>query len=108
MTANIYTNDGGKESSFSDRKDFEKESAIWKANKSGAWKNGQVIRSSLSFGYRYGTATSSLGTSWKGVQDFLQNGLHRHVLPTPYYLDYSQIYQGMYYGAGPKNIFSAW
>ena len=51
-------------------------------------KNGQVFNSPLWIGYRSGNRITRAGYSFKGVQDFLQNGTHTHLVKQNYYLNY--------------------
>ena len=60
-------------------------------------------------GYRVGEKISRIGYSFRGAQDFQQNGAHTTPLGNQnYYLDYDHFYKGWYVNSGYYNPFSLW
>jgi hypothetical protein len=106
----IYTNDGEIDSEGI--YDTKKEAPLWgknsRSDKYGAWKNGQVYSSHVWIGYRSGTNIIRAGYSFKGAQNFLQNGVHKYISGgrQNYYLNYDNFYTGPCGYFGYYNPFS--
>ena len=91
--------------------DYEAESPLLGENRGewGAWKNGKVFRAPLYFGFQSGNQVSRIGYSHKYVQDFIQNGWHKHAFKlarAPYFLNYHPSTNGAYFYSGYYNPYS--
>ncbi len=101
-------NPKGRSSSYVD----SRESPKWGKNStySGAWNIGRVFRTPLYFGFQQGHQVTRIGYSHSKIQDFIQNGWHKHapleMLRAPYFLDYQPETNGPYYYSGFYNPYS--
>ena len=90
----------------------DRESPKWGKNSTypGAWNVGRVFRTPLYFGFQQGHQVTRIGYSHNRVQDFIQNGWHKHapleMLRAPYFLDYQPETNGPYYYSGFFNPYS--
>jgi hypothetical protein len=60
-------------------------SPIWGKNPLYTYSSGSRVYAGMYVGYRNGNNISRMGVDAPWVQDFFQNGIHRHVVPTPYF-----------------------
>jgi len=60
-------------------------SKIWGANKNGTYSSGSRVYSGLYIGKRNGIFEQRWGIDGAFVQDFFQNGIHRHIVKGPYF-----------------------
>ena len=74
----------------------------------GGWPNGKVYSAPLWVGYRHGNQIQRIGFSHPYVQILTQNAVHRYIIKTPYFLDYSRFYTGFYSYYGYNNPLSVW
>jgi RHS repeat-associated protein len=65
--------------------DSEYLSPIHGMNPLGTYSTGSRVYAGMYFGYRSGNRVSRIGIDAPWVQDLLQNGIHRWVVPTPYF-----------------------
>ena len=88
----------------------EKRSRIWGFNRNDmdSWKDGKVFSSPLWIGLRTGNVVGRIGYSHHIFQDFFQNGVHKYIVPTPYFTDYSEFQYAPYFYSGFYNPFSLW
>ena len=55
------------------------------ANKNGTYSSGSRVYAGLYFGKRNGVFEQRWGIDGAFVQDFFQNGIHRHIVKGPYF-----------------------
>ncbi len=60
-------------------------SFIWGRNPRHTYSSGSRVYAGMYIGYRNGNNISRMGIDAPWVQDFFQNGIHRHVVKTPYF-----------------------
>jgi hypothetical protein len=104
----IYTNDGKKESGGIDNGTENESSPIWGNGKYGKWKNGEVYFAPAWIGYRNGNQITRIGYSARWIQDLTQNGIHKTISPTPFFLNYNYFRTGGYFYSGYYNPHSLW
>lgn len=106
----IYTNDGQTESEG--LTDDLCLSPIWGRNqgKYSTWTHGDVLSSPVWIGYRGRNQIYRFGYSFRGAQDFQQNGVHKHVSfgRQNFYTGYGNFKSGFYSYSGYYNPFSLW
>ena len=74
----------------------------------GAWIDGKVYSAPFWVGYRNGSQILRLGYSDSIVQNLTQNAVHKYLVKTPYFLDYSRFHSGVYSYYGFNNPLSMW
>ncbi len=104
----LNTNDPENAGSTADNRESKK----WGKNNLpyGSWKNGKVFRTPLYFGFQQGHKVTRIGYSHAKVQDFIQNGWHKHApvkrLRTHFFIDYQVETTDPYYYYGFYNPYS--
>ena len=106
----IYTNNGNEASNNIDPKN-----PTYLANDGHkTWKDGRVYFAPLWVGYRNGNQVTRIGLSREWVQKVFQNGTHKLLFNTPYFLNYDEfnlnsgVYNGNYYYSGYRNPLTLW
>jgi hypothetical protein len=79
---NVYTSEGND---ITTTKGKAWESPIWGYSSNGSYDRGDVYSSALYFGYRTRGIAYRTGIDAPFVQDFFQNGVHRHISGSPYF-----------------------
>lgn len=74
----------------------------------GGWINGQVYQAPFWIGIRNNNQIQRIGMSDRTVQRLTQNFVHKYLVKTPYFLDYSNFKTGLYSYSGFANPLSLW
>jgi len=103
--SSVYTNQVNEKQGTIDLK-----SILWGFNWNNmeSWKDGKVYSSPLWIGLRTGNVVGRFGYSHHIFQDFFQNGVHKFIVPTPYFTDYNDFKYEFYYFSGYYNPYSLW
>jgi len=80
----------------------------YKGDKGGAWKVGQIYSAPLWIGVKTGNHVHRFGYSHKVIQSLTQNAVHKYFVKTPYFLDDSNFYKGVFSYSGSHSPFSLW
>ncbi|MBR6262784.1 MAG: hypothetical protein IKR05_06155, partial [Prevotella sp.] len=105
----VYTNDGKRESTIDGKEPFiDSKAPLLGYNKKKTWINGKVYFAPLWFGFSDGNQLYRFGYSHPIVQNLTQNAVHKYLVPTPYYLNYSRFHTGPYSYYGSKKPLSLW
>ena len=112
----IYTNAGEAESikmnelAGTDLTDDTCLSPIWGKNrgKYSTWTWGETFSAPVWVGYRQGNQIQRVGYSFRGAQDFQQNGIHKYIGRQNFYTGYNNFKSGFYSYSGYYNPFSLW
>ena len=59
--------------------------SMWGPNSHGTYSSGSRVYAGLYFGYQSNNTVSRIGVDAPWVQDFFQNGIHRHFTHGPYF-----------------------
>lgn len=59
--------------------------SMWGGNKNGTYSTGSRVYAGLYFGYQSNNTISRIGIDAPWVQDFFQNGIHKHLTNGPYF-----------------------
>ena len=103
----VYTNDAKRDNG--ETRDLNKSvSPLWGQGKIEAWKKGETYFSPAWVGFKNGNQITRVGYSAKGVQDFFQNGIHRHLMTWHYYLDYNYFTSSAFSYIGYYNPFAVY
>jgi hypothetical protein len=76
--------------------------------KEGNWAHGKTYVSPFYFGVNFGDHIERIGINNPIFQSSTQNNIHRSIVPTPSYIDYSEFQYGGYLYTGFKNPYSLW
>ena len=74
----------------------------------GAWDDGKVYSAPFWVGYKSDRQVFRVGISHPAIQSLTQNFVHKHVVKTPFFLDYSRFQGGIYSYYGYNNPLSLW
>ena len=105
----VYGNHGKEESEeINGSKTVDLTAPLLGHNKREAWRNGKVYFAPFWVGYKHNGQLYRIGYSHPMVQNLTQNLVHKHITPTPYFLDYERFSEGFYSYYGKYNPISIW
>ena len=106
----VYTNNGKEESlKIEENPTVDLKAPLLGFNKKmKAWRNGKVYFAPLWLGVSNENQLFRFGYSHPMVQNLTQNAVHKYLIKTPYFLDYSRFQYGLYTYYGNKNPLSIW